>query len=476
MSVRRRLRAAEQEGRMEKDSREPIYTEHGYVYDYEEDPSGEDPREEISGEDTSGEEACEGKAGLNEAGKGAEAEEENTEETGSGKRRLLPLLTALFLILGLAAGIFFGNRMNREKKIMLDRYVILSAAGYDGYGKAEVSLDRDALESDIADSLLSKGAITAAEGQSSLEAFRSYEHYDEIMTAIRLSLDREEDLSNGDTVTLTVTYEPEDPDGYGLVCRADPVLYTVSGLPEVTDLDPFSDLIVTVSGIGPDGMLHMEWDDSFPWTYAASQDRGLSNGQELQISVVPDEDVDEKALAAGWGYVLTRTQMSYQVTGLPFYAADISDLSETVSGEILDFAKEKVLKQVTEGYAPDESVTDLVPAGTLLAGGRDDEGSFFNKIFLLFRVSYSSRDTALDYYYYVSCRDLILYPDGTWMLDEDSCEYPVSLHGLFGLMDRGDYVRIDRLHAVTGFASEEDFYTACIEPLKAVCTVSGEMN
>ncbi|MGX8688269.1 MAG: hypothetical protein ACSW8K_10785, partial [bacterium] len=93
---------------MEKDSREPIYTEHGYVYDYEEDPSGEDPREEISGEDTSGEGACEGKAGLNEAGKGAEAEEENTEETGSGKRRLLPLLTALFLILGLAAGIFFG--------------------------------------------------------------------------------------------------------------------------------------------------------------------------------------------------------------------------------------------------------------------------------------------------------------------------------------------------------------------------------
>ena len=52
----------------------------------------------------------------------------------------------------------------------------------------------------------------------------------------------------------------------------------------------------------------------------------------------------------------------------------------------------------------------------------------------------------------------------------------MSLHGLFGLIDTGDYVRIDRLHAVTGFASADDFYTACIEPLESMNTVSGGLD
>ena len=213
-----------------------------------------------------------------------------------------------------------------------------------------------------------------------------------------------------------------------------------------------------------------------PWTYEASPDRGLSNGDEVLIRVALSDGMDERTLAGERGYALTGTEMSYRVEGLPSYAVSLSDLSEEISARIRDFAMEKVRQKVTEGYAPDENMTDLVPAGTLLVSGRGEEGNFYNEIFSLFRVSYSNRETSLDYYYYVRTRDLILSADGTWSLDEESCEYPMSLHGLFGLIDTGDYVRIDRLHAVTGFASPEDFYAACIEPLESACTVSGELE
>ena len=353
---------------------------------------------------------------------------------------------------------------------------MISASGYDGYGRAEVSVDREALESDIAASLLSEGARETGEGKSRLEAFRASGYYEEIMESISWSLDREEDLSNGDVVTLTISYEPEDQDGFGLAFRSEPVRFTVSGLEEVVQTDPFEKLTVTVSGTGPDGVLGMEWDDSLPWTYEASPDRGLSNGDEVLIRVALSDGMDERTLAGERGYALTGTEMSYQVEGLPSYAVSLSDLSEEISARIRDFAMEKVRQKVTEGYAPDENMTDLVPAGTLLVSGRGEEGNFYNEIFSLFRVSYSNRETSLDYYYYVRTRDLILSADGTWSLDEESCEYPMSLHGLFGLIDTGDYVRIDRLHAVTGFASPEDFYAACIEPLESACTVSGELE
>lgn len=449
---------------MEKDRKEPVYTEQGYVYDYDE-PVPEDPDEGASGEEVLYEGEKEPERGEQEAGK-----------AGRAKRFLLPILAAAALMAGILAGAFLWGKMDRAEKIDLNRYVTIRTVGFDGYGRAEASVDQEALESDIAALLLSKGAIGTGEGKSRLEAFRSSEHYEEIMNAFRWILDREEDLSNGDVITLTMSYEPEDPGGYGLVCLAEPVLHTVSGLSEVAEVDPFEDLAVTVSGIGPKGLLSMQWEDTLPWTYAASSEEDLSNGDELLISVVLDNGMDEKSLAAEKGCVLTRTQMSYRVEGLPSYAADLSDLSDEISGELLSSAQEKVRQKLTEGYAPDEYLTDLAPAGTLLLCRRDAGESGFNKIFFLFRVSYSNRETALDYYYYAGCRDLVLYPDGTWTLDEEGYEYPVSLHGLFGLIDQGDFVRIDRLHAVTGFASPEDFYAACIEPLENVCKVSGELD
>ena len=456
---------------MEKDKREPVYTEQGYVYDFDEEAVPETLKEENAGEGAS----FEKEALYNEESR-KENIEDGTGKGGGAKKFPVPLLTALFLLLGALGGAWAWQQMNRPEKIDLNRYAVITASGYDGYGRAEVSVDREALESDIAACLLSEGAIETGEGKSRLEAFRASEYYEEIMESISWSLDLEEDLSNGDTITLTISCEPEDQEGFGLAFRSEPVLYTVSGLEEVIQTDPFEKLTVTVSGTGPDGVLGMEWDDSLPWTYEASPDRGLSNGDEVLIRVALSDGMDERTLAGERGYALTGTEMSYRVEGLPSYAVSLSDLSEEISARIRDFAMEKVRQKVTEGYAPDENMTDLVPAGTLLVSGRGEEGNFYNEIFSLFRVSYSNRETSLDYYYYVRTRDLILSADGTWSLDEESCEYPMSLHGLFGLIDTGDYVRIDRLHAVTGFASPEDFYAACIEPLESACTVSGELE
>lgn len=456
---------------MEKDRREPVYTEQGYVYDYDDEPA---PADLTGGSPEGG--AASGEDSLYEEVKGDGKEEKTVEAAGRKKRVLLPVLAAAFLLLGFLAGAWLWNRNGRKETIDLNRYVSLSASGYDGYGKAEVNLDREALESDISACLLAEGAIDAGEGKSRLESFRSYEHYEEIMEAVSWSLDREEDLSNGDTITLTMSYEPADPAGYGVALQGEPLLYTVKGLSDITQVDPFENLTVTADGIGPEGMLHMEWDDSFPWTCRASSDRGLSNGDEVLIRAILDDGMDERALAGGWGYALTRTEMTYRVDGLPSYAADISDLSDEISGALQDLASEKARQKVAESYAPDENMTDLVPAGMLLVSRKEAEEGFFNKIFFLFRVSYSNRETSLEYYYYVSCQDLVLYPDGTWSLDEESFGYPLSLHGLFGLIDSGDYVRIDRMHAVTGFASSGDFYAEYIEPLEGTWNVSGELD
>lgn len=439
---------------MDEQKKVPVYTEHGYIYELEEDaPAGEPVTEEAEAEVryTDTEEVPSG---------------QEEEETPAGSRKHLFLLLGVLaaLLVGLGAGVAAWVHMNKAEVLNLNQYVKLLSAGFEGYGRVETQVDEEALESDIASFLLAEGSIEAAEGQSRLEAFRASAHYEDIMDSLHFTLDRDSGLSNGDQVTLTITYEPEDPDGYGLVCQAEPVLFTVSGLAQVTEMDPFGELILSVSGTAPGGMLHMEWDSDLPWTYSASRDSGLSNGDEIEIETVLKEDMDDEDLAGNYGWILTRRTMSYQVDGLPAYASDAGDLGDEAVLALQTAAMETARSQVESGYAPDESLRDIAPAGIYLLSGWKDEETPSNRIFFLFDISYSNKDTDIDYYYFVSYRDLILYPDGSWDLDQGSYEVPQSLHGLFGLIDSGDYVRIDRLHAVTGFDSVEKFYAAYIEP------------
>ena len=434
---------------MDGHKREPVYTEHGYIY--EDDSLQEETRAEEPGPE-------ETVSYMN-----ADTEKE-PEERGPRSRGPLLLGILLALLLGAGAGVWAFLHTQPADALQLNAYVRLMSIGYDGYGRVEMELDEAKLESDIADFLLARGSIEAAEGQTGLEAFQASAHYQDIMDAVHYSLDRTEGLSNGDEVTLTAAYEPGDPEGYGLVCEAEPVVYQISGLAEVEERDPFEELILSVSGTAPEGVLHMEYESDLPWTYRASMDSGLSNGDKIQIETVLKEDMDEKDLAAAYGLILTRTGMTYQVEGIPAYAMAVDEIGEETLLALQEEAMETARAEVENGYAQDETLREIQPASVYLLSGREEGGETSNTIFFLFRISYGNRETEFDYYYFVSYKDLVLYPDGSWNLDQDSYEIPQSLHGLFGLIDSGDYVRIDRMHAVTGFASTEDFYAAYIEP------------
>ena len=96
---------------MEKDKREPVYTEQGYVYDFDEEAVPETLKEEDAGEGAS----FEKETIYNEEGR-KENIEDGTGKGGGAKKFPVLLLTALFLLLGALGGAWAWQQMNRPEK------------------------------------------------------------------------------------------------------------------------------------------------------------------------------------------------------------------------------------------------------------------------------------------------------------------------------------------------------------------------
>ena len=74
---------------------------------------------------------------------------------------------------------------------------------------------------------------------------------EEIADNLEFSVSSTEDVSNGDKIIVTLQYDPNiiKKNGYQII--GDSFQYTVYGLKELTEIDPFDGLVLNYSGISP---------------------------------------------------------------------------------------------------------------------------------------------------------------------------------------------------------------------------------
>ena len=232
-----------------------------------------------------------------------------------------------------------------KTNVDIDSMLTISFTGSNGFGKPVFNTDISALE-DIA-------ADKDSETQIKYFAF---------LTSLKTTADKE-NLSNGDEITVTTTYNKEIADELGLNVINTETKVTVQGLEELKELK-LSDIIsIEYSGISPKASAIVDIKDDLSnldisltsehpsvntheyGKYATSE---LKNGDTFTVKV----QTDAEELAA-LGYVMPETEYTVTVEGLDEYIMDSNTLSADDIAKfdslVLDFAK-----QLTDSYVVPE--------------------------------------------------------------------------------------------------------------------------
>ncbi|HHU53588.1 MAG TPA: hypothetical protein GXZ43_05885 [Clostridiaceae bacterium] len=129
-------------------------------------------------------------------------------------------------------------------------------------------------------------------------------------------------LSNGDKVVLILKDDPALAKEAKMQIKTNEIVYTMSGLDDAEEYDPFADFTMEFEGDNGEGYFTYDysWDSPVYVSYEFKDQTGkkvnsydyfLSNGDKIIVYV----DADEEYIASQ-GYVLTQTEKEYTVSGL----------------------------------------------------------------------------------------------------------------------------------------------------------------
>ena len=238
------------------------------------------------------------------------------------------------------------------KSIDLTDYVSIDAvSGADGYGHLEYSFDSY--------SVYQKIAGIDVKNDKDIEALFSEENLlktEKIWAALEgvsVVADKSDNLSNGDKVTLTVSFDNPTNEKLDFELRGGKITYTVEGLADGLPFDPFSEDVISVAFTGASGggeaIVGLVSDDAMykGVTYSFANNYNLSNGEEVTLNAVFDQQY-----FASLGYTVPeQCSKTYTVSGLKDFFRPSDGLSvsertrfeELTMSSVLSYAAEDIL-------------------------------------------------------------------------------------------------------------------------------------
>lgn len=248
----------------------------------------------------------------------------------------------------------FGMR-KQQQSMDIPSSMSMHYSGFEGYGEADFLLDRAVLYSQA-----EKLFVDYDTAAFPLKKKWTEEDYIGLADSVQAVLDKEQNLKNGDEITVTITYDEEKAKEMKVSLNAEPVKYTVSELEEGTRLledDIFAGISFTMEGISPmvtavmennvenDFLKTVQYEILDPKEY-------YSNGDviRVQASFDPQSALNAHILAENSSYV-----REYPVEGFKQYVTSTEQLSQ----EALDRAIE-----LGASYFTDPDSTGFTPANT----------------------------------------------------------------------------------------------------------------
>lgn len=220
-----------------------------------------------------------------------------------------------------------------EKTIDLTKYVDVEFSGVNGKGTATVNVDYGELEDDIETSAKTDGLTII--GLANLE------------DSVKFKLDKDENLKNGDTVKVNISYNNDKAKKYGIKFKCKTTTVKVSDLKKKKEIDAFAKnifdvekngVVISYTGISP--TLQASIENNIPSdnplskvVYTFEKDSGWGSvstkkGEKLKITAtLPDE-------LANKGYVLKKETTTITVKDVPEYISDVKEIDADTMQQI----------------------------------------------------------------------------------------------------------------------------------------------
>lgn len=213
--------------------------------------------------------------------------------------------------------IAFVVNKNRPIVINATDYLTVTFDGYEGIGTADVEIDEDKLEQYLTKGLERTGQIDKNRKLLSEDTLMSFLTYDGVSSAFDVKTDKQDNLSNGDKITCTITTNSlaNELKDYKIRIKTGKKTFKVTGLKKAETFDAFKDVNVSFKGAngygnteitgGTDGLI-----------YQADKESNLSNGDKINVTISTDWDTDFDDYARDYGKIPKTTTKEYTVSGL----------------------------------------------------------------------------------------------------------------------------------------------------------------
>lgn len=352
----------------------------------------------------------------------------------------------LIIAIGLLSGALLTGC--GEKEINLEDYLSVTYSGPNGYATANVDFD-----------YLSFGDAIAENSKNETMSL-----FEIGMAADNVTIDNDaaENLSNNDTFTVTFNWDAAEAKKLGLKYVGKEKTYTVEGLADVTEIDPFQDVTLEYSGTAPEGKANVKNNssDSFLSTlrYSAAKTNELSNGDKIVVKI-DTPDVEQKALENS--YVLTQTEKEYTVEGLPYYVSALSDIPD----DMMEKMKKQTEDVIDAGTAEWDSRNEILGEKEFLGNyllvkkGTDLYGDI-NYCYCVYKINATCEGEEFSYYYYVGFKDIIILEDGQCSVDLTDYIKPYG-SAIFGHVS-GEAFRMGDKYYYIGYQDLDSMFNNCV--------------
>ena len=425
----------------------------------------------------------------------------------------------------------------KVKVIWLDPYLQISIQGADGYAVAEPVFDEDAFRTDFedilqkkdsslqpeeaaalsrkaADSMIYELHISAAEGETSISIIDDEEDIVSQQEDFEIPVPG---ISNGDTVTVFADISEETwtllrDRGFYLSFECDPVSITAEGLTEAAPYDPFEDLTLAFSGLNGVGRTEIYYNSNYPFSFSSEPSEGLSNGDQIEISLSLDEGYDLNRVVEEFHIMPVSLSRRFTVAGLYVNPTDIDAFTpenreslmqqgRLAASSLLEEEYEDSEMFVLDGvgmyFAAEEAVSGTAASGSQTAGsqaagtiedlGEETAGTqdsvmqtsgIQNYLFCVFAVNYTnSSGEDLQYYYYVRFENLMLDDSGEVIADFAQYDHPrkPSIPLIGEALGDGAEVSVPGIlsfRTLAGYETLEQLISQAVAPLESEYTVT----
>ena len=217
-------------------------------------------------------------------------------------------MLSIMLMAVMAMAVLTGCGGKNKIDLRDEKYVSVNISGPSGYGEASVDTDDDALAAMILSDDVTEENLTA------------YLLKVDALSRITYTLDKSDKLSNGDTVTVTVTYPEELEevlDAKITPKSGDSWTVEVTGLEELYTFDLFLNINVTFTGFNGYGEPKVQVNGGNNVGCIFSQKENLSNGDVVTVTLTGPKGRDLIDYCISEGFVPEVESKDFIVSDLP---------------------------------------------------------------------------------------------------------------------------------------------------------------